>query len=187
MFKNDDVTLYYELLLDLYSVDEEAYEERLEADFVWQLPYTAIEEFIKPVAFVFKATFGLEETLAFIDYYYNRQDGYDKNFRISETEYKLICLVVKEEITRGQFCSSCGALEECEKFVSKKCSKRAEFMLKISQKFLKRIKSGSLNKEFKLFDQIDDAHERDLRYTKYNIDDFEVKEYDEYYYGVIKC
>lgn len=150
-----------DLLRKLYSLDEEEYELAFETDFVWQLPYEAIKEFLKPIILVFNATFGLEETIGFVKYYYDNQSEYPEEYQLTEIQKELIEMVVKEELTRGEFCSSCGVLirkdfhnvsKPSESFIDVNTTKRTEFMVEKAQIFIGKIalEDPSLPKEYKL-------------------------------------
>mgnify|MGYP004496044741 CR=1 FL=1 len=145
-----------DLLRKLYSLNEEEYELAFETDFIWQLPYESIKEFLKPIILVFNATFGLEETIGFVKYYYDNQSEYPEEYQLTETQKKLIEMVVKEELTRGEFCSSCNGLindsKPSESFIDVNTTKRTEFMVEKAQIFIEKIalQDPSLPKEYKL-------------------------------------
>lgn len=151
--------VYYKLLSFRYSRNEEELQELIEeASDSWQLPYVAIQEFIKPIVLVFNATCRLKETIGFIEYYWNNQSKYPQQYQISELDYKLLNLVITNEISNKEyetssdcsdFSSSLTALEEDDFFNSNQ-TKRSEYMLNIAIEFINAICNGKFDKDFKL-------------------------------------
>ena len=170
------------LLRKLYSLEEEDYEIAFETDYTWQLPYEAIKEFLKPIIIVFNGTFGLEETLGFVKYYYDNQSKYPKQYQLTEIQKELIDIVVKEELTRENFCSSCGVLirkdystaKSSESFIDINATERTEFMVEKAFAFLgkialsKTVKDSSLEdlsipREYQLTIEREDCLERQAK------------------------
>lgn len=156
------------MLRNLYSLNQEDYELAYETDFTWQLPYEAIKEFLKPIILVFNATFGLEETIGFVKYYYNNQLKYPEEYRLTEIQKELIEMVVKEELTRKEFCSSCAVFakkdyknDTKQSFIDIYTTKRSEFMNEKALAFIEKIASrdSRLPEEYRL------AKERNLDFA----------------------
>lgn len=149
--RNNEDVLSLTLLRKLYSLSKEEYELAFETDFVWELPYEAIKEFLKPIILVFNATFVLEETIGFIKYYFDNQSEYPKEYPLSNIQKELIELVGKEELTRGEFCSSCQVLVK-NSFIDINTTEKTEFMIEKAQIFIGKIalKDSTLSKEYKL-------------------------------------
>lgn len=166
---NEDL-VYMSLLRNLYSLNQEEYELALETDFTWQLPYEAIKEFLKPIILVFNATFGLEETIGFVKYYYDNQSEYPEEYRLTQIQKELIETVVNEELTRKEFCDSCEAIaqkwynddpKKSKSFIDICVTKRTEYMNEKALAFIGKIAlaDSGLPEEYKLhkersFDEI---------------------------------
>ena len=144
--------------------------------------YEAIKEFLKPIIIVFNGTFGLEETLGFVKYYYDNQSKYPKQYQLTEIQKELIDIVVKEELTRENFCSSCGVLirkdystaKSSESFIDINATERTEFMVEKAFAFLgkialsKTVKDSSLEdlsipREYQLTIEREDCLERQAK------------------------
>ncbi len=160
LFKSRDMAEFYYQLLDChYSRSKEEAELALElSPDGWQLPYVAIQEFIKSIVLVFNATLRLKETIGFVDYYWNNQSKYPADCQISKTEYELLSLILKKEISdedyvNSEFPSSLTVLEE-DNFFEGEQTKRSEYMLSIAIEFIEAIHNGSINKDFKLYSDL---------------------------------
>ena len=152
--------LYYKLLVVHYSRSQEEKEEALDLlPDGWQLPYYAIQEFLKPIVLVFNVTLRLKETIGFVEYYWSNQSNYPRQYQISELEYNSLKLVLKNEILdndsnysiseNSEFSESLTVLEKCG-FFDENQTERSEYMLNVAIEFIDAIRNGSINKDFRL-------------------------------------
>jgi len=138
--KNTQEIRYWHLINNIYSGDEDTYEENIDIDTIWKVPYEAIKECLKPIVIIFNATFGLGATLAFIDWYYINQSNYQHEYQISEIKYKLLKMVVREELLGKRFCYCVISLKESG-FLDSNQTEQTDFMIKKAREFIVKIKN----------------------------------------------
>ena len=140
-FSREHCILLKKFFEKVYALNQEDYEFYYEIDYHWMLPYQAIAEFLVPIIMVFNSTFGEDECLGFISYYYNHQDkdGYDDQNKLLYIEYSLTNLILKNEFKKKNFCDSCQSLLESE---IKPCvTARTLYMTEIAIQFLEKIQN----------------------------------------------
>ncbi len=77
--------------------------------------YRIIRDFVLALAYISNNTYSKYAILNFIDWYFENSNSFDEKYRITETDYKVIKLIVENELDNKRFCSTIYTLNSAQK------------------------------------------------------------------------